>query len=991
MNSIIYHIHRHLDQIINEQSVNPGLEIKKTKLVNDWRNYLSYFPYDGHQNWQQVQYKAYYKVKLNQQLQALTACAYSQTSFKALEKLQQCLTRPAEHSPTVPKDNIEHTFTLIYESMIEQQQKRILLIATLKAETNKSENSNDSSLTKNKFSDTLEEYLSSLPNPDIINHQNQLTAIYQKIELTLNDQNTKNTNSNDNRKLAKAIKSLEIFQQKLMNDYEAQKFSPEVTELLCFPNNSCTTPLKQQISELDKQLLEELNYLHQSSSITFNNTQLQAIKSCLTNTASPAFNLEHLQEKLKQLELSSQSSAILNYNSILSHKSGNTSGQSKTKLLQHIQLKTQTLSLNPSIDSNSALENKDYELHQKLIYEKFQTELKQSLPVQYAQLHQMFLHSCQSIMPEIMRNHDLKSIVLELENDLIKAQTPKLSSEKLQATKQKIINSGLLHTENNQMELDKSYLDTKEEPNPKTLNLIKIAKSAQQKNLENIQLLTQEIAQGKLPDRDNLKAVEYFLTNHQKLFSLQANNSNNQDNLVYGIKSAMIEGILEKISSKEQNNPIVQYSEAMLLLEKNMVRDNQSLTELLNYINYQIDSFAKQLKSQQSDKKNLIGHTRVDEKIADLSDEIKQYLNDVSYKQKSSMLSEHYQKLKDIKSALYEKIITADNVNYSAISIRCLPLLDLNTETALKQLKNAINISNSCEIESLQQQTNIILNQHHQRLQEDDNKLTERLKSLQIDQFLPAIEKQAKNFDIDVKNLAKIDAIQQKIKVIQTTKLNHSPKQAITKITKNKKIKHNNTTETSNKIEKSSSIGNKIEKLLLKYQQLSQSNNQDVLNSANIEPTLIPQIIQELSEIKAILPQSLESNSIKATGGGNPITTLTTAITCSMGIGSSTYMALRVNVLAGNKPSTNITDCAPIMNHLPFPGCNNPLNPLAAANFYIPPYACIPATSPYIPTKSNILLQGSPVNHTSNCALCQMAPGGIIKFGSPAQNKTLIK
>ena len=113
-------------------------------------------------------------------------------------------------------------------------------------------------------------------------------------------------------------------------------------------------------------------------------------------------------------------------------------------------------------------------------------------------------------------------------------------------------------------------------------------------------------------------------------------------------------------------------------------------------------------------------------------------------------------------------------------------------------------------------------------------------------------------------------------------------------------------------------------------------------------------------------------------------------MTCTFGMAPSSLVILpsRTDMMS-NMPRGNIMDFAPMVNIMPFGMCNTPSNPTvaaatAAAMGVLTPMPCIPAiTTPWMPGKPTMLIQGQPALTRSCCNMCMW--GGQITFSTDGQ------
>ena len=322
-------------------------------------------------------------------------------------------------------------------------------------------------------------------------------------------------------------------------------------------------------------------------------------------------------------------------------------------------------------------------------------------------------------------------------------------------------------------------------------------------------------------------------------------------------------------------------------------------------------------------------------------------------------------KLQQYLQSKLQKIINLNNPQTQMLTNLVLTDLDLISQPIISQLKQIQTLdSNNQLYKQLQNTISDILElpQNRQEIIQDyTQNYLNNFDSVDI----------AKNIVNKVTGYSK--KLDNKVKQLKSNILNKIKQQEIVNKTK-------------------TAINNLLEVSIYRCDQLRQvitlEENQQ-LNPINI---ILQGIFEKCIDISTLIAAKINQiNAESAQAGTNPITTATTTTLCSFGVGPSNYLSTRVNVLVGNKPGANILDSNPFINHLPFPGCTNPANPTAAASFYIPPYVCIPAGAPYIPTKPNIILQKAPINVLNSKSFCQTAVGGIIQFIAPGQIKGFVK
>lgn len=110
---------------------------------------------------------------------------------------------------------------------------------------------------------------------------------------------------------------------------------------------------------------------------------------------------------------------------------------------------------------------------------------------------------------------------------------------------------------------------------------------------------------------------------------------------------------------------------------------------------------------------------------------------------------------------------------------------------------------------------------------------------------------------------------------------------------------------------------------------------------------------------------------------------------CTFGAAPCPLVVLPANMVNGSMMAeATIMDSAPIVNLATFGMCNSPANPTvaaatAAALGVLTPMPCIPATAPWAPGSSTVMIGGKPaLNSTSKC---NCSYGGVISITSPGQ------
>lgn len=115
-----------------------------------------------------------------------------------------------------------------------------------------------------------------------------------------------------------------------------------------------------------------------------------------------------------------------------------------------------------------------------------------------------------------------------------------------------------------------------------------------------------------------------------------------------------------------------------------------------------------------------------------------------------------------------------------------------------------------------------------------------------------------------------------------------------------------------------------------------------------------------------------------------PAAVMTAQLMCTMGTAPSTLIATNApTVLIEGKPAGTILDHAPMVNIPPFGTCNI----LTAAASGVPT-PCVPATMPWTPGSTTVLLCGKPALRQGD--MCQCAIGGTISIVNPGTVRTMI-
>ncbi|WP_437603022.1 DUF4280 domain-containing protein [Sorangium sp. So ce590] len=114
---------------------------------------------------------------------------------------------------------------------------------------------------------------------------------------------------------------------------------------------------------------------------------------------------------------------------------------------------------------------------------------------------------------------------------------------------------------------------------------------------------------------------------------------------------------------------------------------------------------------------------------------------------------------------------------------------------------------------------------------------------------------------------------------------------------------------------------------------------------------------------------------------------------CSFGMAPATLMALPVHQAMATLPAANISDCAPVLNVLPFGACSSLANPTvaaatAAALGVLTPMPCVPVPAgTWIPGSTKVLLKGMPALDSAAKLMCTW--GGVIQILNPGQTKVI--
>ncbi|WP_434047608.1 DUF4280 domain-containing protein [Sorangium cellulosum] len=114
---------------------------------------------------------------------------------------------------------------------------------------------------------------------------------------------------------------------------------------------------------------------------------------------------------------------------------------------------------------------------------------------------------------------------------------------------------------------------------------------------------------------------------------------------------------------------------------------------------------------------------------------------------------------------------------------------------------------------------------------------------------------------------------------------------------------------------------------------------------------------------------------------------------CSFGMAPATLMVLPVHQAMATLPAANISDCAPVLNVLPFGACSSLANPTvaaatAAALGVLTPMPCVPVPAgTWIPGSVTVMLKGMPALDSAAKLMC--AWGGVIQILNPGQTKVI--
>ncbi|KYF68135.1 DUF4280 domain-containing protein [Sorangium cellulosum] len=114
---------------------------------------------------------------------------------------------------------------------------------------------------------------------------------------------------------------------------------------------------------------------------------------------------------------------------------------------------------------------------------------------------------------------------------------------------------------------------------------------------------------------------------------------------------------------------------------------------------------------------------------------------------------------------------------------------------------------------------------------------------------------------------------------------------------------------------------------------------------------------------------------------------------CSFGMAPATLMVLPVHQAMATLPAANISDCAPVLNVLPFGACSSLANPAvaaatAAALGVLTPMPCVPVPAgTWVPGSVTVMLKGMPALDSAAKLMC--AWGGVIQILNPGQTKVI--
>ncbi|WP_437692820.1 DUF4280 domain-containing protein [Sorangium sp. So ce176] len=114
---------------------------------------------------------------------------------------------------------------------------------------------------------------------------------------------------------------------------------------------------------------------------------------------------------------------------------------------------------------------------------------------------------------------------------------------------------------------------------------------------------------------------------------------------------------------------------------------------------------------------------------------------------------------------------------------------------------------------------------------------------------------------------------------------------------------------------------------------------------------------------------------------------------CSFGVAPATRMVLPVHQAMATLPAANTSDCAPVLNVLPFGACSSLANPTvasatAAALGVLTPMPGVPVPAgTWIPGSVTVMLKGMPALDSAAKLMC--AWGGVIQILNPGQTKVI--
>lgn len=114
---------------------------------------------------------------------------------------------------------------------------------------------------------------------------------------------------------------------------------------------------------------------------------------------------------------------------------------------------------------------------------------------------------------------------------------------------------------------------------------------------------------------------------------------------------------------------------------------------------------------------------------------------------------------------------------------------------------------------------------------------------------------------------------------------------------------------------------------------------------------------------------------------------------CSFGAAPASLMVLPAHQTMATMPAANISDCAPMVNVLPFGACNSMSNPVvaaatAAALGALTPMPCVPVPAgTWVPGSVKVMLKGMPALDSAAKLMCSW--GGVIQIVNPGQTKVV--